>query len=116
MSLAKSDLLIFEEYLRLLGPGESDRAGLAAGLETAFKATVQTVQDVVGAELLSAEPRLKRSIELRNPYIDPIHRLQVELLRRSRSAEGGLDEMPAELERPLLLSVQGIAAGVRNTG
>jgi phosphoenolpyruvate carboxylase len=116
MSLAKSDLLIFEEYLRLLGPADRGRAGLAADLETAFRATVQTVQDVVGAELLSAEPRLKRSIELRNPYIDPIHRLQVELLRRSRSAEGGPDEMPAELERPLLLSVQGISAGVRNTG
>jgi len=48
----------------------------------------------------------------RNPYIDPIHRLQVELLRRARAEPQGLDA----LERPLLLSVQGIAAGVRNTG
>ena len=116
MSLAKSDLLIFEEYTRLIGAGETERLGLAADLEAAYRATVQAVQTVVGAELLSAEPRLKRSIELRNPYIDPIHRLQVELLRRSRGLEGGSAGMPTELERPLLLSVQGISAGVRNTG
>ena len=47
-----------------------------------------------------------------NPYIDPIHRIQVELLRRARAEENGLDTY----ERPLLLSVQGISAGVRNTG
>ncbi|GGQ95228.1 phosphoenolpyruvate carboxylase [Deinococcus ruber] len=107
MSLAKSDLSIFEEYLRLCSPSH-----LASKLEAAYTATVQLVEGAVGGELLNAEPRLKRSIELRNPYIDPIHRLQVELLRRSRAVEGGLDA----LERPLLLSVQGISAGVRNTG
>ena len=66
----------------------------------------------MGADLMANEPRLKESISLRNPYIDPIHRIQVELLRRSRGKDGGLDEF----ERPLLLSIQGIAAGVRNTG
>ncbi|WP_407538983.1 phosphoenolpyruvate carboxylase [Deinococcus radiomollis] len=116
MSLAKSDLLIFEEYTRLVPQGEPDHATLAAELEEAYKDTVKAVEGVVGEELLSTEPRLKRSIELRNPYIDPIHRLQVELLRRSRQVEGGVEQMPAELERPLLLSVQGISAGVRNTG
>ena len=116
MSLAKSDLLIFEEYTRLINAGETGRTALAADLEAAYRATVHAVEVVVGAELLSAEPRLKRSIELRNPYIDPIHRLQVELLRRSRGLEGGSSGMPLELERPLLLSVQGISAGVRNTG
>ncbi|WP_425147155.1 phosphoenolpyruvate carboxylase [Deinococcus sp.] len=107
MSLAKSDLSIFEEYLRL-GPSSE----LAGKLEAAYRQTVRLVEDAVGAELLHAEPRLRRSIELRNPYIDPIHRLQVELLRRARATAAGLDE----LERPLLLSVQGISAGVRNTG
>jgi phosphoenolpyruvate carboxylase len=116
MSLAKSDLLIFEEYARLVHTADHDGAVLVRQLEEAYRATVALVQEVVGAELLSAEPRLKRSIELRNPYIDPIHRLQVELLRRSRALEGGSEQMPADLERPLLLSVQGISAGVRNTG
>jgi phosphoenolpyruvate carboxylase len=107
MSLAKSDMQIFREYLRL-----SAEPSLAATIINSFAETVRLVEAIVGGELLAAEPRLRRSIALRNPYIDPIHRIQVELLRRSRAAERGLDE----LERPLLLSVQGIAAGVRNTG
>ena len=110
MSLAKSDPLIFDEYLRLLPEG--DAHPLATHLKDAYARTVALVQDVVGADLMANEPRLKESISLRNPYIDPIHRIQVELLRRSRGKDGGLDEF----ERPLLLSIQGIAAGVRNTG
>lgn len=107
MSLAKSDPLIFEEYLRLLGPHP-----LAGTLQVAFHETVELVEAVVGAPLLDNEPRLRESIGLRNPYIDPIHRIQVELLRRARAEDGGLDTF----ERPLMLSLQGIAAGVRNTG
>ncbi|MGI8747557.1 MAG: phosphoenolpyruvate carboxylase, partial [Deinococcus sp.] len=125
MSLVKSDSLIVGEYLRLSrGAGEGEAAPLAALLEEAYRETVGLVEAAVGSPLLTAEPRLKRSIELRNPYIDPIHRLQVELLRRARAhareeageGEPPAAEMPAELERPLLLSVQGISAGVRNTG
>lgn len=112
MALAKSDFLIFGEYLTLDQSGHPDQARMAAHLRAAFEGSVDLVQQVIGGELLASEPRLKRSIELRNPYIDPIHRIQVELLRRSRGTPGGLDE----LERPLLLSIQGVAAGVRNTG
>ena len=107
MSLAKSDMLIFTEYLRLGAP-----CPLADTIFAAFARTIELVEAIVDRELLAAEPRLQRSIALRNPYIDPIHRLQVELLRRSRAVADGLDQ----LERPLLLSVQGIAAGMRNTG
>ncbi|WP_034384493.1 phosphoenolpyruvate carboxylase [Deinococcus sp. YIM 77859] len=107
MSLAKSDFLIFAEYLRLAEPSR-----LARKLADAYHETVRRVQEAVGGELLANEPRLRESIGLRNPYIDPIHRIQAELLRRARSEEGGLDRY----ERPLLLSLQGIAAGVRNTG
>ncbi len=108
MSLAKCDFLIFREYLRL-----APDSTLGEELEASYHATVARVEQAVGGPLLAGEPRLKRSIELRNPYIDPIHRLQVELLRRAR-AEGG--EPNEELERALLLSIQGIAAGMRNTG
>ncbi|GBF04343.1 phosphoenolpyruvate carboxylase [Deinococcus aerius] len=107
MSLAKSDFLIFAEYLRLSGEHR-----LAEQLRASYDETVRLVQEIVGGELLTNEPRLRESIKLRNPYIDPIHRIQVEMLCRARSQEGGLDEY----ERPLLLSIQGIAAGVRNTG
>ncbi|WP_135230232.1 phosphoenolpyruvate carboxylase [Deinococcus fonticola] len=111
MSLAKSDLLIFAEYLGLVDDTDGNWR-LAQHLQDRYAQTVQAVQEVVGAELMANEPRLRESISLRNPYIDPIHRIQVELLRRSRSHEGGLDE----LETPLMLTLQGIAAGVRNTG
>ena len=53
--------------------------------------------------------QLQRSISLRNPYVDPMSFLQVELLRRKR--EGHQD-----VDRPLLLTLNGIAAGMRNTG
>ncbi len=108
MSLAKSDPLIFADYLRL----EEHKSELGEQIRAAYTRTVSLVEEVVGSELLSNEVRLKQSIALRNPYIDPIHRIQVELLFRSRAEAGGLDRY----ERPLLLSVQGIAAGVRNTG
>ncbi|AWN23439.1 phosphoenolpyruvate carboxylase [Deinococcus irradiatisoli] len=108
MALAKSDPQIFDDYLTLGGAGTE----LARRLQRAYTEAVRCVEAVIGGELLLSEPRLKQSIALRNPYIDPIHRIQVELLRRARAEERGLDTY----ERPLLLSVQGIAAGVRNTG
>ncbi len=111
MSLAKSDPLIFSEYLTLVSPAEGSTR-LAEHIRGTFEQTVDLVQQVVGAELMANEPRLRESIKLRNPYIDPIHRIQVELLRRARSTEGGLDEY----ERALMLTLQGVAAGVRNTG
>ena len=109
MSLAKSDPLIFAEYLTLQAGPESR---LAAHLQEAYRETTELVEAVIGAPLLEGEARLRDSIRLRNPYIDPIHRIQVELLRRARREEGGLDTY----ERPLLLTLQGVAAGVRNTG
>ena len=62
-------------------------------------------------ELVGDNPVLRRSINVRNPYVDPINLVQVELLRRSRS--GKADET---LERALLVTMNGIAAGLRNTG
>ena len=111
MSLAKSDPLIFTEYLRLVSPSAGSER-LARHLQDAYAETVAAVEAVVGAPLMENEPRLRESIGLRNPYIDPIHRIQVELLRRARSVENGLDKY----ETPLMLTLQGIAAGVRNTG
>lgn len=108
MALAMSDDSIFRAYLSLAPEG--DRLGpriLAAREETAKR-----VLEVTQAPLLANEPAIARSIELRNPYVEPIHRLQVELLRRARAS----DEIDPDLERALLLSIHGIAAGVRNAG
>jgi phosphoenolpyruvate carboxylase len=59
--------------------------------------------------LLDGNPPLQRSIALRNPYVDPLSYLQIDLLQRHRGCEEACD-------RPLLLTLTGIAAGMRNTG
>lgn len=107
VSLAKSDAVIFRAYLAL----DSSRFELGDRILAALEDCVNRVRRVVGGTLLAHEPWLVRSVELRNPYIDPIHRAQIELIRRSRT--GSL--VPAE-ERALLLTILGIAAGMRNAG
>jgi phosphoenolpyruvate carboxylase len=64
-------------------------------------------------ELLQTAPVLQRTLELRDAYLAPLHALQVSLLARSRAS--GADVDPA-LRRALLLTINGIAAGMRNTG
>ncbi len=77
-----------------------------------FELTVQQVLAVTGDEhLLQREPVLRQTLEVRENYLEPLHLLQVQLLRRFRDGEDGPD-----LERALLLTINGIAAGMRNTG
>ncbi len=110
MSLAKSDMSIFKRYAAL-----SEQPQLRDAVLEEYARAVQHVKAAIGGDLLESEPRLRRSIEVRNPYVDPIHIVQVELLRRYRSTPTENAER-ATLERALLLSIQGIAAGLRNTG
>jgi len=64
-------------------------------------------------ELLEGTPLIRQAIDVRNPYIDPLHGLQAELLQRNRDADGAIS--PA-LSRALMVTMAGIAAGLRNTG
>jgi phosphoenolpyruvate carboxylase len=105
MTLAKASIEIAREYLALV---DDDRLWEPIAAEHAR--TVAAVLDVVEAgELLDRHPVVQRSIRLRNPYVDPMNAIQVELLRRYRSGEDAV--VP-----PLLRSIAGIAAGLRNTG
>ena len=110
MSLAKADMSLFERYASLA----PDRR-LFEFISSRATDTVTLIETVTGRPLLASEEVLRRSINLRNPYIDPIHFVQVELLRRYRAMEADSPERPL-VERALLLSIQGVAAGLRNTG
>jgi phosphoenolpyruvate carboxylase len=106
MTLAKSSLEIAGVYLDLV-----EDASLYAPIREEHERTVAAVLEIVEArELLDRHPVVQRSIRLRNPYVDPMNAIQVELLRRWR--ETG-DEA---VKRPLLRSIAGIAAALRNTG
>lgn len=105
MTLAKSSLPIAEGYLRLV-----DDPALYEPIAVEHERTVAAVLEIVEAdELLDRQPVIQRSIRLRNPYVDPMNAIQVELLARWRSGD-------ESARRPLLRSIAGIAAALRNTG
>ncbi len=110
MALAKSDQAIFQRYSRLAGDAHD---ALFPGIAAEFARTRTALLAILGHdELLQDDPRLRQSIRLRNPYVDPLSLLQVDLLRRWR--EGGRKD--EALLRALLTTVNGIAAGIQNTG
>jgi phosphoenolpyruvate carboxylase len=110
MLLAKSDLAIFERYSHLAG---AQHDAFFPGIAEEFERTVDTLLALRDrTQLLQDDYRLRLSIRLRNPYVDPISLLQVELLRRWR--EAGREEGP--LLEALVTTINGIAAGIQNTG
>ena len=105
MTLAKSSLPIARGYLSLVDDG-----ALFDEIEAEHARAVAGVLAATGASrLLERQPMLRRSIDLRNPYVDPMNALQVELLRRHRAGD-------ESARLPLLRSITGIAAALRNTG
>jgi phosphoenolpyruvate carboxylase len=110
MVLAKADARIAAEYDRQLVPVPLQTLGVE--LRGRLGRAIRAVLDVTGhAELLAENPVLRRSIDVRNPYVDPINLVQVELVRRLRSGDED-----ARLRHAFMVTVNGIAAGMRNTG
>jgi phosphoenolpyruvate carboxylase len=110
MVLAKADPRIAAQYDRELVP--PDLQPLGEELRGRLTKASQTIVAITGhGDLVSDNPVLRRSIDVRNPYVDPINLVQVELLRRLRA--GGPD---ARLTRALMVTMNGVAAGLRNTG
>jgi phosphoenolpyruvate carboxylase len=111
MVLAKTDLAIASRYAALVSD-EALREQIFPRLRAEHRATVQNLLSITGGEhLLQSNPLLARSIRNRFPYLDPLNHIQVELLSRYRA--GDHDE---RTKRGLHLTINGIAAGLRNSG
>ena len=108
MALYKTDLGVAERYLRLVEPALRDR--FWPRIEGEYAKVVGRLLEVLGADqLLDDAPALQRRLSHRNPWVDPLSHLQVELLARARAGR-------ADAHEPLLATISGIAAGLRNTG
>jgi phosphoenolpyruvate carboxylase len=111
MALAKADFGIARLYASLV-EDEGLRERVFTTLAAEFDRTQRMVLAVLEqTELLERNPVLNNSIRLRNPYVDPMSLLQLDLLRRKRAGETG-----EELDRAITATINGISAGLRNTG
>lgn len=111
MALAKADMRVASQYIELVEPLEL-RERIWSTITDEFERTVRCLLEVTGQQaLLDRDPVLQRSIERRNPYVDPLSFIQVELLERFRD-NGSVEEFL----RPVLLSINGIAGALKNTG
>lgn len=111
MVLAKTDLSLGRRYAELVTPAPL-RKRILDQIEAEWHASHKALHIMTGhATRLATNPSLARSIQNRFPYIDPLHLLQVELIRRHRA--GDTDE---KIKNGIHISINGIAAGLRNTG
>jgi len=111
IGLAKADLSIAARYAELV-PDAALRDRVFSTITAEFTRTVRMVLEITQqSELLETNVVLARSIRLRNPYVDPMSLIQVSLLRRKRAGETGPD-----LDYALAATINGISAGLRNTG
>ena len=112
MVLAKTDLEIAERYAGLVQDAAL-RDAIFPRIQAELQATIAALLEITGQqELLDGNPPLKRSMQNRTPYLDPLNHLQVELLRRYRS---GLSDDP-RVQNGVHLTINGVAAGLRNSG
>jgi phosphoenolpyruvate carboxylase len=115
MVIAKTDLAIAQRYVELV---EDRRLGrrIFSLIRDEWQRTNDALALITGQpQRLASNPALSRSIEHRFPYIDPINHLQVELMRRYRQARDGEPGME-RVQRGIHISINGVAAGLRNTG
>jgi phosphoenolpyruvate carboxylase len=115
MTLVKTDLEIAGHYVERLAPPELRR--LLDDIRAEHELTMAEILRLRGEEtLLDSDPVLQRTLRVRDDYLAPLHYLQVALTERRRADRAAGREPDPDLARALLLTVNGIAAGLRNTG
>ena len=115
MALAKADLVIAKDYAGMIRD-EKVRSRIFALIEEEYKLTKEMILLITRQEnILDNVPVIRESIRLRNPYVDPLSYLQVQLLTELRALRAQGRDDP-ELLREVQLTINGIAAGLRNTG
>ena len=112
MTMAKTDLKMAQHYVNTLVPAELRH--FFADIKAEFELTSQEINALRGNEdLLGDQPLLARTLQIRDQYLAPLHMMQVNLLERVRTADDDADPL---LRRALLLTINGVALGLRNTG
>jgi phosphoenolpyruvate carboxylase len=115
MVMAKSDLALASRYSELV-PDKRLRQRMFGAIEAEWHLTAKALSTITGEkQRLVDNAALQRSMRHRFPYIDPLHHLQVELIRRFRAGKTAADR-DEKVRRGIHLSINGIAAGLRNTG
>ena len=116
MSLLKADLDIASLYSALM-PDQSLAANIFGNIRAEYERTKELVLAISGhTQLMDGDPSIQRSIYLRNPYIDPLNYIQVEMLRRLRALPDPEGADAEALREVIVLTINGIASGLRNTG
>ena len=116
MVLAKTDLAIASRYAGLVADEEL-RERIFRRIVDEHGETIRCLEAITGAsERLAGNPLLARSIQNRFAYLDPLNHLQVELIHRRRALTGDPEKADPRVHRGIHLSINGVAAGLRNTG
>ncbi len=116
MVLSKTDLAIASRYAELV-PDRKIRNAIFKVISKEHETTIASLTMLTGTkERLAKNPQLARSIKNRFPYLDPINHLQVELIKRHRAAAAEGRELDDRVRSGIHLTINGIAAGLRNTG
>jgi phosphoenolpyruvate carboxylase len=116
MSLLKADMEIAALY-SLLNPDQSLSQQIFTKIHDEYQRTCEVILEITHHhELLENEPVVSRSVQLRNPYVDPLNFIQVEMLRRIRALPDQDCDEAKEIREIIVITINGIAAGLRNTG
>ena len=116
MVLAKTDLPIARRYAELVADVEL-RERIFKRITAEHALTLTILEEITGTgERLQGNPLLARSIQNRFAYLDPLNHLQVELIHRHRKVAGDPAQIDERVHRGIHLSINGVAAGLRNTG